>query len=169
MYHHFFVSYNIFCPAFMSIVAMFTKMSRIFILVKSGLHRRKVTAAQIVSVTGLIYVFWFFYLLLYTFISPHTVKCTRSYSMTGQLTVTEFCHESVTGFNVTLLAIEGAVLIISAALCYGTRDVPDAINEASVISLGEKLNYNHYGCSERVLLKNISSSSLIQLVSNLHP
>ena len=123
--------------AFMSIVAMFAKTLRIFILVKSGFRKRKVTATQVVSVTMMAYAFFVSYLILYTFLRPKHVKTTGSSSITGQITLTSSCDNNAIGFDVALSTLEGAILLATIALCYCTRDVPDAINESYIIALGE--------------------------------
>ena len=130
----------------MSIVAMFAKTLRIYILVKSGLKKRKVTATQVVSVTMMAYVFWVSYLILYSFLRTKHVQTSESSSITGQVTLMSSCDNDAIGFDIALSTLEGAILISTIVLCYSTRDVPDAINEAYIIALGESINviYNFW-------------------------
>ena len=130
----------------MSIVAMFAKTLRIYILVKSGLKKRKVTATQVVSVTMMAYVFWVSYLILYSFLRTKHVQTSESSSITGQVTLMASCDNDAIGFDIALSTLEGIILISTIVLCYSTRDVPDAINEAYIIALGESINviYNFW-------------------------
>ena len=121
----------------MSIVAMFAKTLRIYILVKSGLRKRKVTVTQVLSVTITAYTFFVLYLILYTLLSKEHVERSDSISITGQITVMLSCNNSAIGFDIALSVLEGVILLATVALCYCTRDVPDAINEAYVIAPGE--------------------------------
>ena len=116
---------------------MFAKTLRIFVLVKAGLRKKKITATQVLGFTGSVYVFWIVYLLIYSVMAPPHIDHKTYVSITGQQTVETFCSSHTVGFDTTLYVIECLILLASAWLCYGTRDVPDAINEAQVIVFGK--------------------------------
>ena len=123
---------------------MFAKTLRIFILVKSGFRKRKVTATQVVSFTMIAYAFFVLYLILYTFLRPKRVTTTGSSSITGQVTLTSSCDNNAIGLDIALSTLEGVILLATIVLCYCTRDVPDAINEAYIIALGECIDIAYY-------------------------
>lgn len=79
---------------------------------------------------------------------------TRVVSNTGQVTSTLSCTNSYPVLDTILYAFEGAFLGGSAMLCYATKDVPDAINEAKVIAIGE--TRSHY--DERGVLNALTTS-----------
>ena len=71
--------------------------------------------------------------------APPDVLETITVSITGQTTSSLSCTTDRPALNTVLYSFEGAFLFGSALLCYATKDVPDAINEAKVIALGELL------------------------------
>ena len=123
---------------------MFAKTLRIYILVKSGLRKRKVTATQVVSFTMMAYVFLVLYLLLYTFLDTEHVRISESVSITGRITVMSSCNNNAIGFDIALSTLEGIILLATLVLCYSTRDVPDAINEAYNIAPGDLIDVTHF-------------------------
>ena len=123
----------------MGVAAMFLKTLRIFIIVKAGMRRKKVSAAHILLIMGVLYLFWLVYLALYSALAPPTVIVTLTTAMTGQITEIRECRRGTAGVDVILISAESLILLLSAILCYLTRDVPDAINEAQVIAAGEFL------------------------------
>ena len=133
----FFLVFFFLFSAFMTVVAMCAKTLRIFVLVKAGLRKKKITATQVLGFTGSVYVFWIVYLLIYSVMAPPHIDHKTYVSITGQQTVETFCSSHTVGFDTTLYVIECLILLASAWLCYGTRDVPDAINEAQVIVFGK--------------------------------
>ena len=121
----------------MGIVAMFLKTLRIYVIVKSGLRRRKITGRGILTISAVCYICWILYLTFYYNLYPPRVVARYSTAITGQLTTSYYCSRGNDAVEVALLAVECLVLLASAALCYFTRDIPDAINEARVIAFGK--------------------------------
>ena len=121
----------------MGVAAMFLKTLRIFIIVKAGMRRKKVSAAHILFIMGVLYLFWVVYLALYSAFAPPIVIVTLTTAITGQVTETRECRRGTNGVDVILISAESLILLLSAILCYLTRDVPDAINEAQVIAGGK--------------------------------
>lgn len=95
------------------------------------------TATHVLSFTAVWYIWWVVYLLFYTIFARSTIHDERVVSMTGLVTSTLSCTNSYPVLDTILYSFEGAFLFGSAMLCYATKDVPDAINEAKVIALGE--------------------------------
>lgn len=60
---------------------------------------------------------------------------TVSVAITGQATSQFTCSSQSPAMMTVLYAFEGAFLAGSGYLCYATKDVPDAINEAKVVAL----------------------------------
>jgi hypothetical protein len=74
-----------FISAFMSIVAMFLKTLRIFIIVKSGLRRRKFTGRSVITLTAVCYLLWVVYLAFITSVFPPRDIVTSKTAITGQV------------------------------------------------------------------------------------
>ena len=119
------------------LISRFAKTLRIFIIIKSGLRRIKVTAAQVLSFTGFWYASLIIYLIFNTVFAPALVLDSISVAINGQATRSLSCTTSKPALQTVLYIWEGLFLGGSALLCYATKDVPDAINEAKVIALGE--------------------------------
>jgi 7 transmembrane sweet-taste receptor of 3 GCPR len=122
----------------LSLSPRFAKTLRIFIIIKSGLRRIKVTAAHVLSFTACWYAVWILYLLIYTVIAAPTVLNTARVSISGQVTSVQSCSVRYPALDTLLYVVEGMFLGASAMLCYATKDVPDAINESKVITFGKK-------------------------------
>ena len=127
-------------PSRIILTFRFAKTLRIFIIIKSGLRRIKVTAAQVLSFTGFWYASLIIYLIFNTVFAPSQVLDSISVAINGQATRSLSCTTDKPALQTVLYSWEGAFLGGSALLCYATKDVPDAINEAKVIALGESCN-----------------------------
>eukprot|EP00596_Hydrurales_sp_CCMP1899_P000319 CAMPEP_0119034848 /NCGR_PEP_ID=MMETSP1177-20130426/1866_1 /TAXON_ID=2985 /ORGANISM="Ochromonas sp, Strain CCMP1899" /LENGTH=916 /DNA_ID=CAMNT_0006992625 /DNA_START=611 /DNA_END=3364 /DNA_ORIENTATION=+ len=121
--------------AFIAVIAMFAKTLRIFIIIKSGLRRIKITARNVLLFTACFYMGWILYLMFFSIFALPTILTQITTALNGQATVIRSCQAPVPGVAVALYVVEGIFLLASAVLCYVTRAVPDAINEAQVIAI----------------------------------
>lgn len=96
------------------------------------------TAAHVLSFTAFWYAAWLLYLLFCSIFAAPIVRDIVVVSVTGQATSEFTCSTRSPAVITVLYAFEGAFLAGSGYLCYATKNVPDAINEAKVIALGEQ-------------------------------
>jgi hypothetical protein len=64
---------------------MFLKTLRIFIIVKSGLRRRKFTGRGVFTLSAIFYIFWVVYLAFYTSVIPPKAEASSTIAITGQV------------------------------------------------------------------------------------
>ena len=143
-FHHIQITFCLFISfPFLTIILLlspcrFAKTLRIFLIIKSGLRRIKVTATHVLSFTAFWYAAWLLYLLFISIFAGPIVLDTVTVSLTGQATSQFTCSSQSPAMMTVLYAFEGAFLAGSGYLCYATKNVPDAINEAKVVALGER-------------------------------
>ena len=64
---------------------------------------------------------------------PH-IGSKYTIAINGQYTYQYFCESNSIALEWTLYAYEGLILLLCTKVCYDTRSIPDAINEAASIA-----------------------------------
>jgi hypothetical protein len=121
--------------AFITVIAMFAKTLRVFIIIKSGLKRVKITATHVIMFTASFCAVWVLYLMFFSIFALPTIFTEVQTAINGQATIIQSCAAPVPQVAIALYVVEGIFLLGSAVLCYATKSVPDAINEAQVIAI----------------------------------
>ena len=114
---------------------LLVKTWRIHRLLLAGLKKVKISETYVLCMMGAGLGFLVVYLALLTAVGrpQESANCTLE---SNQETCLKFCSFEHTEFHTVLFALEAAVLIYGAYLCYGTKGAPDSINEAKFIALG---------------------------------
>lgn len=114
---------------------LLVKTWRIHRLLLAGLKKVKISETYVLCMMGAGLGFLVVYLALLTAVGrpQESANCTLE---SNQETCLKFCSFERTEFHTVLFALEAAVLIYGAYLCYGTKGAPDSINEAKFIALG---------------------------------
>jgi hypothetical protein len=126
--------------AFSGIIALFIKSLRVHLLVNAGgMKRVKISTTQVILFTAGILGFFILYMMISTVVSvPHAAMRIRT-AITGQDTHIYYCTADVIGMEYFLYAFEAVILLLTAKLCYDTKDLPDAINETKVMAFGTSI------------------------------
>lgn len=114
--------------------AMSAKLWRVDKVVNTkSLKRIKVSEMRVVIITAIATAAVCVYLMISTVVGwPHLTF--HSVTAANQTVRDEFCNLTYSQFQTTLFVLEGAALVYGTFLCYKTKDVPDAINEAKSIT-----------------------------------
>jgi hypothetical protein len=123
--------------AFTGLIALFAKTLRVHLVVNSGkLRRVKITTTHVLGFTLVLFAVMVGYMIILSGVDPQRVLVMTSEAITGQATHQYYCTTEHPSLDYALYAFEGLILALSAKLCYDTKDVPDAINEAHIVSGG---------------------------------
>jgi hypothetical protein len=121
--------------SFTGIIALFAKTLRVNMVVNSGkLKRVKITTRHVLIFTAILVFIQVVYMIISSTISPHIVDFTSTTAITGRVTFRHSCISREPAMDYVLYGYEALILLLSAKLCYDTRDVPDAINEAYIVA-----------------------------------
>lgn len=116
--------------------ALFSKTWRVHRILNGGAFKRvKVTEAHTLTQIGVCIAMVIVYLAVMTAIAhPRQVYVD---SVAHNLVTRQYaCSLQFSGMHTALFVVEGACLLFGARLCWATKDVPDAVNEAFNIAAG---------------------------------
>jgi 7 transmembrane sweet-taste receptor of 3 GCPR len=121
--------------AFSAVIAMLAKTLRVHLIVNAkAMKKVKITTPQVMGFTVILIAVM---MILMTFITPLNkidAAWFRREAITGQYTFVYYCKSRDSGVDWILYVYEIILLIVAAKLCYDTRNVPDAVNEAPAIA-----------------------------------
>jgi hypothetical protein len=122
---------------FFAFGALFVKIWRVHRLVNNRtLKKITIKSGFVVKVMLTIIGLAVCYMIFLTvFGQPHRSEIKRTTS--NQSTIYDVCRVFHPEVHTTLFAIEAAILLYGAILCYSTRDVPDSLNESGIVASGE--------------------------------
>jgi hypothetical protein len=114
---------------------LFLKTWRVDRLVNSkSLKRVKITTTDVLKMLFVIQLVVVIYLFVLTYVgNPH--RSYVSHTSSNQTTHELRCSFEEPAIHTALFAIEAVILIVGAKLCWATKDVPDAVNEAKFIAM----------------------------------
>lgn len=107
--------------AFITVIAMFAKTLRVFIIIKSGLKRVRITATHVFTFTAYFCAAWVFYLIFFSIFALPTVFTYVQTAINGQDTIIQRYLDPVPQISLVLYVVEFIFLLCSAVLCYATR------------------------------------------------
>jgi hypothetical protein len=114
---------------------LFLKTWRVDRLVNSkALKRVKITTTDVLKMLFAIQLAVVVYLAMLSYFgNPH--QSYVSHTASNQTTHELRCAFVQSGFHTALFAIEALILMVGLKLCWATKDVPDAVNEAKFIAM----------------------------------
>jgi 7 transmembrane sweet-taste receptor of 3 GCPR len=121
--------------SFAALTAMLAKTLRVQLIVNAkAMKKVKITTTQIIGFTGALIAVS---VVLMAFITPLNALSAAWFTreaITGQLTYVYFCQSRNPNLDWILYTYEMVLILVAAKLCYDTRSVPDAVNEAPAIA-----------------------------------
>jgi len=115
---------------------MFVKTWRVDKIVNNkSLKRVRITTQDVFNIMCSVILAFCIYLALLTGVGvPHVGE--RTIEQSNHATQLMQCSFNYSEFHSALFAIEAAILMFGARLCFAVKDVPDAVNESKYIAAG---------------------------------
>jgi hypothetical protein len=122
----------------LGITALFVKTLRVHMVVNaSHLRHVKFTTNKALSLYGGIVFAMLLYLAIVSGISAPQKRTLAVIEITGQVVRSHHCAVPLRVLDTIIYVLEAVLLALTTKLCYDTKDVPDAVNEAKPIVIGE--------------------------------
>eukprot|EP00596_Hydrurales_sp_CCMP1899_P000167 CAMPEP_0119051388 /NCGR_PEP_ID=MMETSP1177-20130426/73021_1 /TAXON_ID=2985 /ORGANISM="Ochromonas sp, Strain CCMP1899" /LENGTH=1001 /DNA_ID=CAMNT_0007030573 /DNA_START=227 /DNA_END=3232 /DNA_ORIENTATION=- len=120
--------------SFMGVIALFAKTVRVHMIVNSKLKKVKVSVYQVLMFTAALFSVIILYMIITTSVNIERHVTTEvENNLTGQYSYEDRCRNNVLR-DMGLYAWEALILLLSLKVCWDTRMVPDAVNEAPFIA-----------------------------------
>ena len=100
----------------------------------ANLKKRKVTTSQVLLLTSVLSGIMIVYMIITNSLNFEKVGSKLTIALNGQHTYEHFCEIKSSALEWVLYGYEGLILLMSVKVCYDTRNIPDAINEAPSIA-----------------------------------
>jgi hypothetical protein len=88
-------------------------------------------------VTIALFAIMVIYMAVESAVNPEQLGIYTTESITGQITKHFYCTDGNSFVELPLYVFEGLIVLLSAKLSYDTKNVPDAINESTLVAAGK--------------------------------
>jgi hypothetical protein len=127
----------------LGVAALFVKTLRVHLIVNAKNFKQvKFSTGKALKLNMLIVFVTCVYLLVVCGISTPHMDTISTTTITGQVVSYHSCVVPVQFLDTILYVFEALLLALTTKLCYDTKDVPDAVNEAKPIVIGECMHFN---------------------------